>query len=50
MDTYLSAKVQAGETTRDEALARLETEGKVSEHRLAHVAKVLGVDVEFLKT
>lgn len=43
MDAYLSNKVRFGEISRKEALARLETEGKVSQHRLLHVARVLGL-------
>jgi hypothetical protein len=43
MDAYLSNKVRFGEISRKEALARLETEGRVSQHHLLHVARVLGL-------
>ena len=45
MDAYLSNMVRAGEITRDEALARLATEGRISEHRLARAADVLDIDL-----
>ncbi len=49
MECYLSNMVRLGDITREEAMARLAQEGRVSEHRLAHVADRLGVSVGFLK-
>ena len=49
IDTYLSNMVRSGDISRDEALARLAREGKVSEHRLEHVARVLEVELDFLE-
>jgi hypothetical protein len=48
LECYLSNMIRAGVITREEALNRLETEGKVSQERLAHAAEVLGIGVESL--
>lgn len=46
MDAYLSNKIRFGEISREEALDRLKKEGRVSEHRLRHVAEVLGLPLD----
>ena len=50
MDAYLSNFLRSGEITRDEALSRLETEGRTSQYRLEHAIRVLGVGRNFLDT
>lgn len=45
-DAYLSNMIRAGALTRDEALKRINVEGKISQERLKEVCEILGIPVE----
>ncbi len=47
-ECYLSNMIRSGDITRQEALHRLQTEGKVSTQRLYHAAKVMDLSLDFL--
>lgn len=49
LDAYLSNMVRLGIITRDQALKRLETEGKVSQDRLAQALDSLGLSGNFMQ-
>jgi hypothetical protein len=48
-DAFFSNMIRAGVMTREEALHRVQTEGKISEERLKETQQILGLDDAFVK-